>query len=194
MEPLRHSAPTENQVLSSSDIPAGVPESVCNEGTAHHGVRPKSRLQGWKRRCRYFYLRFMRMQGTPAEIARGLAAGIFAGMFPLFGLQTLIGIAIATLLRGNRIMAAAGTWISNPFTYVPIYAANLQLGVWLLGAKDPIVAPTGLMSWEEILALGIEITVALFLGCTVVGLISAIIGYVLGLRLVQILRRRRRRT
>ncbi|MFO0103826.1 MAG: DUF2062 domain-containing protein, partial [Cyanobium sp.] len=55
------------------------------------------------------------------ERARGLAAGIFCGCFPFFGLQTLLGIGLASVLRGNHLLAAAGTWISNPFTYVPLY-------------------------------------------------------------------------
>ena len=55
-------------------------------------------------------------EGTPGQRARGLAAGIFCGCFPIFGLQTLVGIAMASVVRGNHLLAAAGTWISNPFT------------------------------------------------------------------------------
>ncbi|NJM98740.1 MAG: DUF2062 domain-containing protein [Phormidesmis sp. RL_2_1] len=49
----------------------------------------------WRRLLRYFYVRFLRMQATPQAIARGVAAGLFAGSFPLLGFQSIIGIAIA---------------------------------------------------------------------------------------------------
>ncbi|MGB7312113.1 MAG: DUF2062 domain-containing protein, partial [Nodosilinea sp.] len=89
----------------------------------------------WRRQIRYVYLRFLRLQGTPEQLARGLASGVFSGCFPLFGFQIVLGIAAATVLRGNRIMAAAATWVSNPFTYVPIFAFNYQVGLWLVGGS-----------------------------------------------------------
>ena len=103
--------------------------------SSHMTSAPKKRKrsrQKWRRQLRYFYIRFVRMRGTPEAIGRGIAAGVFAGWFPLFGLQTIIGVAIASVVRGNKIMAAAGTWISNPFTYVPIYYFNFRIGQVLL--------------------------------------------------------------
>ncbi|MEO0852065.1 MAG: DUF2062 domain-containing protein, partial [Cyanobacteria bacterium J06648_11] len=88
------------------------------------------------RAVRYFYLRLIRLQATPAEIARGLAVGVFAGMFPAFGFQTIVSVLFATVIRGNKLAAAAATWVSNPLTYVPIYAFNFQVGKRLLGARS----------------------------------------------------------
>ena len=72
-------------------------------------------------------------EGTPGQRARGLAAGVFCGCFPFFGFQTLLGIGLASVVRGNHLLAAAGTWISNPFTYVPLFWFNYRLGSLLLG-------------------------------------------------------------
>jgi uncharacterized protein (DUF2062 family) len=130
------------------------------------------------------------LQGSPHAIARGVAVGVFAGWFPLFGLQTIIGITLAAVLRGNKIAAAAATWVSNPFTYVPIYTFNFQIGCWILGSKT--LANLGnLTTWDEFMALSGEVAIALFLGCTVVGIISAVIGYGLSLQVVSYLRDRR---
>ena len=76
-------------------------------------------------------------EGTPGQRARGLAAGIFCGCFPFFGFQTLLGIALASVVRGNHLLAAAGTWISNPFTYVPLYWFNFRVGSLVLGPGRP---------------------------------------------------------
>ena len=65
------------------------------------------------------------------------------GCFPFFGLQTLLGMALASLVRGNHLLAAAGTWISNPFTYLPLYWFNYNLGCrfWGPAGAGP-VAPS----------------------------------------------------
>jgi uncharacterized protein (DUF2062 family) len=154
-------------------------------------VRPKG-IQAWRRRLEYYYWRLVRLQGSPHELARGLSAGVFAGLFPLFGFQTLLGIAIAFVTRGSKIMAIAGTWISNPFTYVPIYAFNLQLGRWVLGTSSEH-SISDFSSLQEIAAAGSELSSALFVGCAISGSAAAILSYGGGLRLVQWLRNRRYR-
>mgnify|MGYP001791902742 FL=1 len=136
----------------------------------------------WRRLLRYFYIRFLRMQGSPEEIARGVAAGVFAGSFPFLGFQTLIGIAIAVLVRGNKVMAAVSTWISNPLTYFPIFALNFHIGRLLLGYPKRTVtlpaSPAGINEWMD---LGITVTSALLLGSLVVGTITGIVAYYVAL-------------
>lgn len=146
------------------------------------------------------------MRGTPKAIGRGLAAGVFAGWFPLFGLQTIIGVAIASVVRGNKIMAAAGTWVSNPFTYVPIYYFNFRIGQGLLSqlsidnempsleAIQEIVAASGWAAFSDFLNLGAAFVLTLFLGCFVTGIISAILAYAAGIKLAQVIRRRKSKT
>ena len=82
-----------------------------------------------------FLIWLWRQEGTPSQRARGLAAGIFSGCFPLFGLQTIFGIFLARIIKGNYLLAITGTWISNPFTYVPIYWFNYKVGCLILDQK-----------------------------------------------------------
>lgn len=142
----------------------------------------------WQRSLRYYYYRLLRLRGTPQQMARGLAAGVFAGCFPFFGLQIAIGLVLATLVRGNRLLTVAGTWVSNPFTYVPIFAFNYQVGQWLLGRSTPIADFTGLTTWQHWRALGTEVATSLLLGSTVVAMVSSLLSYLIGLWLLQRLR------
>ena len=144
-----------------------------------------------KRRVRYLYLKFIRLRGHPKELARGLAAGVFAGMFPLFGLQTIMGLAIAFRIKGNPLMAAAGTWISNPLTYVPIYAFNYRLGAWILG-QPAVNLFTDAESLDNWLATGTDVGLALMLGSAVMGAIFGSLAYVAGLPLIRRARTRYR--
>jgi len=71
---------------------------------------------------------FLQQNGSPFFNAKGLAIGVFSGCFPFFGFQTLLGVFLAKLAKGNLFLAAIGTWISNPFTYVPLYYFNYKVG------------------------------------------------------------------
>lgn len=136
--------------------------------------KPRS---GLARRLRYFYYRLIRLRDRPHRIARGLAAGVFAGCFPFFGLQTLIGVLLATLFRGNKFVAAAGTWISNPFTYVPIFAFNFHVGQLFLRSYD--LSIEDISDWEtlDFAELGPQFVGTLLTGCAVVGSGIAIASY-----------------
>lgn len=147
----------------------------------------RSSNQRFRRRLQYYYWRLVRMQGSPQALARGIACGVFAGLFPFFGSQTLLALGLAIIFRGNKILAAVGPWISNPFTSVPIYAFNFHVGTWLLNDRNSL--DLSLASWQDIKELGLEIIWPLFVGCVAVGLICAIVSYFLGLWLIRRIRK-----
>ncbi|MGB3292875.1 MAG: DUF2062 domain-containing protein [Phormidesmis sp.] len=139
----------------------------------------------WRRVLRYLYIRFLRMQGSPRAIALGLAAGVFAGSFPLLGFQTLIGVAIAALVGGNKVVAAAGTWISNPLTYLPLFALNFHIGRLLLRLPPTTALPVSADHLNDWMAMGMDVGAALLLGSCVVGLIASVLGYYAGFTIAQ---------
>ena len=151
--------------------------------------KPKDKLSWWKRWRHYYYLRLLRLKDNPNAMARGLAIGVFAGCLPLFGLQTIIGIVLATLFRGNKVLAAAATWISNPLTYLPLFVFNFKVGKSLLGWHDLSVTviiekfqqPTASIAWE----LGPSLLFSLLIGCLVVGLLAALSTYFISLAILK---------
>ncbi len=149
------------------------------------------RRTSWWRRLRYYFYRFARLRGTPGAIARGLAAGVFSGWFPWFGLQIVIAVALAAIVRGNKLVAAAATWISNPLTSLPMFAFNYEIGRRILGGEQPALNVVQLQTWESAKNLGTELLEALFLGSFVMGSITAIASYFLGYWLVQRIRQQR---
>lgn len=151
---------------------------------------PKHRRRGWQRQWRYLYLKLLRVQGTPGQIARGLAVGVFAGMLPMFGLQTLIALALAFAVRGNKIIAVLGTWVSNPFTDIPIHLFNFQVGRWLLGSNQTFVE---IKSWQDLLNQGLQVVGIWLLGGISMGLITGLGSYWLGFYLADYLQRKRQR-
>ena len=129
-------------------------------------------------------------EGTPEQRARGLAAGIFCGCFPIFGLQTLLGIAMASVVRGNHLLAAAGTWISNPFTYVPLYWFNYRIGSLLLGPGRQWPGFDALHR-DDISQMGWSVISRLMLGSSITGAVCAALGWWLSLNWLRQQQRRR---
>lgn len=145
--------------------------------------KPPKKL--WRQGWLYFYRRFIHRQGKPEYLARGLAAGVFTGWFPFFGLQIIFGVGLATLLRGHKILAAVGTWVSNPVTSLPIYWFNFYLGQQLLGFPQVSLQEDSLTSFDHLLSLGADFLLALFFGSFVMGMIGAIASYFTSLWLIR---------
>lgn len=144
----------------------------------HHQSRPQ---RWWTRRIQYFWKRFLRLRGSENAIARGIAVGVFSGMFPFFGFQSVLGVLLAILIKGNKIAAVTATWISNPFTYFPIFAANFHLGSWLLNTEEISLEGIDFSSTGQLLSLGAIFFRTLLVGCVVTGSIASLSSYLFSL-------------
>ncbi|MGB0798882.1 MAG: DUF2062 domain-containing protein, partial [Planktomarina sp.] len=78
---------------------------------------------GWTRAYTYVKHRLHRLPGTPEQIARGIAVGVFTSFTPFYGLHFLVAAGLALMLRGSVLAALLGTFFGNPLTYIPIGAA-----------------------------------------------------------------------
>ncbi len=96
------------------------------------------------------------------------------GCFPFFGLQIVLSVALASVVRGNHILAAAGTWISNPLTYLPLYWFNYQLGCLVLG-PGPAFPSLQELQQAPLWDLGLAMSGRLLLGSLLVGFIGAVL-------------------
>ena len=126
-------------------------------------------------RIRNFISWLWNQEGSPSKKALGLGVGIFSGCFPFFGLQTLMGLLLAKILKGNSILAAVGTWISNPFTYVPLYYFNYRLGSLILN-KDKNIVDISRITTNELWFQGWYLSLRLIIGSMCMGLLAGIVG------------------
>tara|TARA_B100000700_G_C14816706_1_gene747875 strand:+ start:32 stop:490 length:459 start_codon:yes stop_codon:yes gene_type:complete len=128
------------------------------------------------KRIRIFLSWLWQQEGTPAQRARGIAVGVFSGCFPLFGFQTILGVWLASFFRGNHLLAVTGTWISNPFTYVPLYWFNYKVGTSILGVSTNI-NDINLLPKDQLWQQGWSFSSRILLGSTLVGLtLSSFVG------------------
>ena len=117
----------------------------------------------------------LNQDGSPFFNAKGLAIGVFSGCFPFFGLQTLIGLFLAKLFKGNLLLAALGTWISNPLTYVPLYYFNYKVGAIFL-KSPPNISFEKNMGIGDLWDQGSIFSIRLIIGSSFVGLFLALIS------------------
>lgn len=123
-------------------------------------------------RMRRGVLWLWRQEGTAGQRARGLAAGVFCGCYPFFGLQIFLSVGMARVVRGNHLLAAAGTLVSNPLTYLPLYWFNYLVGCRLLGPSQGGINLAEL-NRSRLWAQGWEFSQRILLGSSVVGMVLA---------------------
>ena len=109
---------------------------------------------------------------TPRKKALSIALGVFIGLTPLWGFQTILVLFLATTLRLNRTIAFAFSNISIP-PFIPfILYLSLQIGMLITGENitftfDEMVNDLGFITHLKTYIIGslaLSITTATILG------------------------------
>lgn len=120
------------------------------------------------------------------SVAGGLALGLFVGFMPVLG-QMFIAAALAILFRVNLPLAAMAVWITNPLTIAPIFFYAYKVGAWVL--EIPVEHYAFSPTWEWFTQEFLKIWQPLLLGCTIFGVLSALLAVLfvrIGWRLIVI--------
>tara|TARA_Y100001968_G_C18988956_1_gene540495 strand:+ start:227 stop:532 length:306 start_codon:yes stop_codon:yes gene_type:complete len=86
-----------------------------------------------------------------------------------------MGVFLARIFNGNSIMAAIGTWISNPFTYVPLYYFNYRLGSLILN-KDKNIVDFSHITTDQLWSQSWYLSSRLIIGSMCMGLFTGMLG------------------
>jgi uncharacterized protein (DUF2062 family) len=148
----------------------------------------------FKRWMRAHHMTIMTLPDTPHAIALGSAIGMFFGFTPLFGLKTLLSLALAWFLKGNKIAAFISVTLHDiiiPF-WPAIFLWEYRMGMWTLHRRLPErpgfrhVALRDYMEWTTFFTVGQPLLV----GSLFLALPAAVVVY-FGLRGVLIRSRAR---
>ncbi|MGB0678175.1 MAG: DUF2062 domain-containing protein [Polyangiales bacterium] len=159
-------------------------------------------IQSWQKRCRALLVtHVLGLEDTAHRIAWGVALGFWIAWTPTFGLQIMLYLALATLLRANKVSGIPMLFLSNPLTLLPLYYFAWRVGVTLLHGLHTSES-AGSAQWQEVAAvvqaatsqaagwlraafwrrLGsalLGVGGELWVGSLVVGGVNAVLGYVL---------------
>ncbi|MCD8139683.1 MAG: DUF2062 domain-containing protein [Planctomycetaceae bacterium] len=150
-----------------------------------------------------------RATGTAHQIALGVAIGFFIGWLPIVGIQMAVAVIVCTIVRANKVVPIFPIWLTNPVTIVPIYSFNYWIG-WLLVGGPPLTDLASILrrmitppdavegmnrievwweavvhSFSELLSMGWEMQVPLWIGCILVGTCLAVPSYYISYRFVE---------
>ena len=137
--------------------------------------------------------RMMREKHPPEFIARGWAIGMFYGCTIPFGFQLILSIPTAILLKGSKVGATVGTFITNHFTIFVIYPVQCWVGNKVLEifgrdvmSVDKIIAalnhvrslsPLSGEFWSAIGQLGGGVMASFFIGGALLALVCTPLTY-----------------
>ena len=120
----------------------------------------------------------------PEDVAAGWALGMFIGCSIPFGLQLVVSVPLAIMMRVSKVGATVGTLITNPVTIFFIYPAQ----TWamyniLFGNREMGNLPT---EWtrESVMAMSGPVIISFFLGGLALALILSPITYFIVKRIV----------
>jgi uncharacterized protein len=131
----------------------------------------------------------------PHTTALSMALGIFIGIFIPMGLQVWTLTLLLLVMRFNILIATLVTFISNPFTILPIYYSGIFVGETIMNMPFPwqyfdkfIEEP----KLDYLINFGSEGAIVFLSGLFVLGIIAAVITYLLSFRFAVFLQHKAR--
>lgn len=163
------------------------PETLQSSSDA--GARHRSKMQNvqalrgnpLRRLLLRTYIRFLKLRGSPREIALGFALGLFVAVSPTMGVQMAMAIFLAALFKWSKLAAAIAVWVTNPLSAPFIYGLTYFIGARLMGLHTlrNLMGEPNLNALIEAVKKAPEILAAMTLGGIIIGIPLAIVGYYL---------------
>ena len=136
--------------------------------------------------AKLMYTKIVRGSGSPDYIARGWSLGVFVGCtIPVF-CQLMVAVPLSFVVRGSKIGAIAGTFVTTPPTAVFIYPVQIWIGNRILGGGLSLASIRKASSdmlfagnWDGFVKMGMELIAAFFAGGLLWALLMTPVTYIL---------------
>lgn len=129
------------------------------------------------------------LKDPPEKIARGVAVGVFLGVFPTFYTGLIIAVLGARFFKYNLIAAIAGTAVSTPLTGPFIIVASAMLGSRITGVDWSIVVQQ--LETGEFWEAARDTALTYLAGNIILSILSTVLAYFLTRQAVIEYRKRR---
>ncbi|WP_448549621.1 DUF2062 domain-containing protein [Thalassotalea fusca] len=108
------------------------------------------------------------------SVAKAFAVGLFFAFIPV-PFQMVLSAGVAIIVHANLPLSIALVWITNPITMPAIFYFCYLVGTWVLATPEKKFAFEA--SWQWVVESLSTIGPAFLVGCGVMAVIGAIIGY-----------------
>ena len=122
----------------------------------------------------------------PEDIAAGWALGVFVGFAVPFGMQLVVSVPLAMMMRVSKVGATVGTLVTNPVSIFFIYPAQTwMVNKLLFGGSLTLQHLLEVeWTWKTVRRLGAEVSVSFFLGGFLLAIVFSPIAYLAVKRIV----------
>ena len=148
-------------------------------------------MRTFRDRLRTLREKMVRDPLPPEDVAAGWALGVFVGFAVPFGLQLIVSVPLAMMMRVSKVGATVATFVTNPATVFFIYPAQTWVVYNLVfGNREMGELPT---EWTRatVMSLSGPVIISFFLGGLALAMVFSPITYHVVKRIV--VRHRRRR-
>jgi uncharacterized protein len=133
-------------------------------------VKKRNFITSIFRKLKLTFLKIYHARGSVHEIALGAAIGAFWGVFPTFGLSTILSFLLYKALRFNLPIAISAAFISNPLTSPFLLMISYKVGTFFIKTNIKFEYE----NWYQNIS---KMGYVMFIGSTVVSTITALLVY-----------------
>jgi glycosyltransferase involved in cell wall biosynthesis len=143
-------------------------------------IKPRGFFRKLKKKGvkKFFLENVLESNDSNARKATSIALGVFVGISPFWGFQTIIVIALAVLFKLNKAIAFAFSNISFPPLIPFVIYGSLKTGSYFITTNKPLVLNMD-MTLADIQKNISQYLVGSFVLATILALLFGIIGYLL---------------
>ncbi len=127
---------------------------------------------------RFFVENILQNSDSPIKKSLSIALGIFIGIAPFWGFQTILALGVSAALKLNKFIAFAFSNISIPPMIPLIIWASLKMGIWILNS-DTDISYEGLTNNFNVLESIKEYVVGSFALAFISAIIFGTLGFVI---------------
>jgi len=98
------------------------------------------------RRLREFAVHLMTEGLTPGGAAAAVFIGVFIAFVPIYGLQSIAALALATVLRLNKPLTFGATFVNNPLLQPFLVVGSIEVGQLVVYGRWVALSPSAMAS------------------------------------------------
>lgn len=119
----------------------------------------------------------LHLQETPHRTALAFATGVFIAFAPHYLFHTASAAFCAWMFRLNYVAIFLGSFINNPWTLIPILAASLYTGVFLMGESTHPTIEWSELTMDNLFDMLAPYLIPFLVGACTLAVLASLIAY-----------------
>ncbi len=119
----------------------------------------------------------LHLQETPHRTALAFAIGVFIAFAPHYFFHTASLVFCSWAFRLNFLALFLGSFINNPWTFVPILAASLYTGLLLVGESSSTAIEWNHLTVDNMFEMLFPYLFPFLLGACTLAILGSLIAY-----------------